>query len=75
MAAHKNRTGQLIVSWHCKTGNCDACDPELGELGGVIVCHHSCHADDGCVPTIRRKPQRRRICTSCNLDHPEGTEC
>jgi len=78
VTAHKNRAGALLISYDCKQSrHGDECGKDMREMGidSPIHCHCICHPDDGCVPTIRRRPKRVRICSKCYLDHPEGTEC
>jgi hypothetical protein len=79
MARHKNRAGQLLTSGACKRGDhgkeCDEFLAMFEEDLEPMTCHCECHPDDGCVPTIKRRPHKSRICGSCHLDHPEGTEC
>jgi hypothetical protein len=70
MAAHKNRAGQLLTSYACKSGDHGiACDRALAECDDVIVCHCSCHPDDGCTPTIRRTRVKVPTCSQCFLQH------
>ena len=47
MAAHKNRKGDLLLSFACRAGDHgEDCDDSMAALDGHMVCHCDCHNRD-----------------------------